>query len=45
MDNLLLTLVTFFPMVGVVLLLFVPKSQHDTLKGVTLIIAFITLLF
>jgi len=45
MDNLLLTLVTFFPMVGVVLLLFVPKSQHETIKGITLIIAFITLLF
>jgi len=44
MDNVLLTLVTFFPMLGVILLLFVPKKQHDTIRGVTLIIAFITLL-
>lgn len=44
MDNLLLTLVTFFPMLGVVLLLFVPHKQHETIKGVTLIITFITLL-
>ncbi|MEW5797102.1 MAG: NADH-quinone oxidoreductase subunit M [Candidatus Zixiibacteriota bacterium] len=45
MDSMLLTLVTFFPMIGVVLLLFVPNDRHDTIKGVTLIIAFVTLLF
>ncbi len=44
MDNILLTLVTFFPMLGVLLLLFVPKKQVETIKGVTLIVAFITLL-
>jgi NADH-quinone oxidoreductase subunit M len=40
----LLTLVTFFPLIGAFLLLFVPKKQHETIKGVTLIISFITLL-
>ncbi|MFZ5979784.1 MAG: NADH-quinone oxidoreductase subunit M [Candidatus Zixiibacteriota bacterium] len=39
-----LTLVTFFPMLGVILMLFVPSDRHDTLKGVSLIIAFITML-
>jgi len=44
MGDLFLTLVTFFPLLGAVLLLFVPRNQHDTIKGVTLIISFITLL-
>jgi NADH-quinone oxidoreductase subunit M len=44
MDNTWLTLVTFFPLLGAVLLMFVPRSQHETIKGVTLIISFITLL-
>ena len=44
MDNILLPLTTFFPLIGAVLLAFVPKKQHDTIKGVALIISFITLL-
>ena len=40
----LLTLVTFFPLVGVALLLLIPPDRHDTIKGVSLIIAFITML-
>ena len=43
MDN-WLTWVTFFPLVGVILLQFVPKDRHDTIKGLSLIFAFITLL-
>ena len=38
-----LTLVTFFPIVGVIIMLFIPSDRHDTLKGVSLIIAFITM--
>jgi len=44
MDDILLTLVTFFPLLGAVLLILVPPSRHDTIKGVALIISFITLL-
>ena len=44
MDNILLPLTTFFPLIGAALLAFVPKKQHDTIKGVALIISFITLL-
>lgn len=40
----LLTLVTFFPLIGVALLLFIPSDRHDTIKGVSLIVAFITML-
>jgi len=40
----ILTLVTFFPLVGVVLLLLVPKSQEGSIKSITVIIAFITFL-
>lgn len=40
----ILTLVTFFPLVGVILLLFVPKSQEGSIKSIAIIIAFITLL-
>ena len=41
----LLTLVTFFPTVGILLLLFVPKEKVDTIKSLSLIISFITMLF
>ncbi len=44
MDNIFLTLVTFMPLLGAVLLLFVPRERDDTVKGVALIISFITLL-
>ena len=39
-----LILVTFFPLVGVGLLLLVPSDRHDTIRGVTLIVAFVTML-
>ena len=45
METQILTLVTFFPVIGILLLLFVPKERHDTIKSVSLIIAFITMLF
>ena len=44
MGDIFLTLVTFFPLLGAALLLLVPRQQHDTIKGVALIISFITLL-
>ena len=44
MEDLLLTGVTFFPLIGAALLLLVPKDQPDTIKGVALIISFITFL-
>ena len=40
----ILTLVTFFPLIGVILLLFVPKSQAVSIKSIAVIIGFITLL-
>ncbi len=45
MEQQILTLVTFFPLLGVALLLFVPRDRADTIRGVALIIAFITLLW
>ena len=39
-----LTLVIFFPLVGVLIMMFIPSKNHDTLKGVSLIFAFITML-
>ncbi|MEA2031248.1 MAG: NADH-quinone oxidoreductase subunit M [candidate division Zixibacteria bacterium] len=44
MESQILTLVTFFPLFGIVLMLAVPKNQHNTLKSVCLIIAFVTML-
>ena len=44
MENTILTLVTFFPTIGVLLLLMVPKERHDSIKSISLIIAFVTLL-
>ncbi|MCP4683962.1 MAG: NADH-quinone oxidoreductase subunit M [bacterium] len=40
-----LTIVTFFPLLGAVVLLFVPANQHSTIKGTSLIVAFVTMLF
>ncbi|PKK82192.1 MAG: NADH-quinone oxidoreductase subunit M [candidate division Zixibacteria bacterium HGW-Zixibacteria-1] len=45
MENQILTLVTFFPLVGIILLLFVPKERHDSIKAISLIIAFINMLW
>ncbi|MFH2037744.1 MAG: NADH-quinone oxidoreductase subunit M [Candidatus Zixiibacteriota bacterium] len=44
MENQILTLVTFFPLIGVFLLLLVPKNSDSTIKGVSLLITFITFL-
>ena len=45
MEQQILTLVTFFPIIGVALLLLVPRERADTIKAVSLIVAFVTLLF
>lgn len=39
-----LTLLVFFPLLGAVLLLFIPDKQVESIKGVSLIIAFVTFL-
>ncbi len=44
MDSSILTLLTFFPLVGILLLLFVPKEKTETIKGLALIISVITML-
>jgi NADH-quinone oxidoreductase subunit M len=44
MEQTILTLVTFFPTIGVLLLLLVPKQRHDSIKAISLIIAFVTML-
>ena len=44
MEDTILTLITFFPTIGVLLLLMVPKERHDSIKAVSLIIAFVTML-
>jgi len=44
MEDHILTLVTFFPLLGSILLLLVPKNQHDSIKSLALIFAFITFL-
>ncbi len=44
METSILTLVTFFPTVGVILLMLVPKERHDSIKAIALIIAFVTML-
>jgi len=43
-ENEILTLVTFFPLIGAFLLLFVPSGRHDSLKSISLILAFVTML-
>ncbi len=45
MEKEILTLVTFFPLVGVVLLMLLPKDRPDSIKGFSLIISFVTFLF
>ena len=44
MDTVLLPLTTFFPVIGVLLLLFVPKQKHDTIKGTALLISIVAFL-
>jgi len=43
-ENEILTLVTFFPLIGAVLLLLVPRARYDSVKSISLIIAFVTML-
>ncbi|MBN2226800.1 MAG: NADH-quinone oxidoreductase subunit M [candidate division Zixibacteria bacterium] len=45
MEQQILTLVTFFPVIGVALLLLVPRERADTIKAVSLIVSFVTFLF
>jgi len=44
MEDQILTLVTFFPLIGAILLMLVPRERHDSVKSIALIIAFITFL-
>src|ERR1041385_9302011 len=37
-----LTLLTFFPLVGVLVLLFVPSTQKNTLRWIALVISIVT---
>lgn len=37
-----LTLVTFFPLLGVALLIFVPRTRPDSIKSISIIISFMT---
>jgi NADH-quinone oxidoreductase subunit M len=44
MEDHILTLVTFFPALGAVLLLLVPRQQQDSIRSISLIVAFVTML-
>ncbi|UCC43097.1 MAG: NADH-quinone oxidoreductase subunit M [Candidatus Zixiibacteriota bacterium] len=44
MEHLILPLVIFFPSIGALLLLLVPERQADTIRGVSLIVSFVTML-
>lgn len=44
MENHVLTLVTFLPTVGALLLLLVPKDRPESIRGVSLLVAFVTML-
>jgi len=44
MEDQILTLVTFFPLLGILLLLLVPKQRHDTIRAVSLIVSVVTML-
>jgi len=43
MEQIILPVVTFFPILGVILIALVPSSQHSTIKGTALIISFLTM--
>ena len=45
MESQILTLVTFFPLIGIAMIMLIPKDRPDTVKGVALLISFITMLF
>ncbi len=44
MGDHILTLITFLPTIGVLLLLLVPKERFDTIRSVSLIVSFVTML-
>lgn len=44
MEREILTLLTFFPVLGALLLMFVPRAAHDSIKSIALIIAFVTMM-
>ena len=44
MENLILSLTTFFPVVGILLILMIPKEKTDTIKGIALIISIVTMI-
>ena len=44
MEKEILSYVTFFPLLGILALLFVPKDRHDTIKSVSLIVAIVTMI-
>ncbi len=43
MEDLILPFVTFFPLLGVVLLALIPEKLHDTIKGVALLVSVVTM--
>ncbi len=45
MDQYILTMVTFFPLVGVLLLLFLPEEAKSAIKGVSFATALLTFIF
>ncbi len=44
MDSSILTLLIFLPLIGALLIMLVPKKQEDTVKGVALLVSFVTML-
>ncbi len=41
----ILSIVTFLPLLGAALLLFVPKKQHDSIRGIALVVTLVTFVF
>jgi len=44
MENEILTLVTFFPLLGVILLMFIPREKTETIKVLALVMSVVTML-
>ncbi|MFQ5498666.1 MAG: NADH-quinone oxidoreductase subunit M, partial [Candidatus Zixiibacteriota bacterium] len=44
MESQILTLITFLPAAGALLLVLVPSDRHDSIKSISLIVAFVTML-
>ena len=45
MDSWILTILTFFPMLGVLILLFVDKGRHDAIRTIAFIVSLLNALF